>query len=115
MIDVKLNLPGFANGGLSLERAPMFLRFVRGPRGFDALDQLDDEPQPWEAIVAAKRDSIGQVHVYGRHRCGRSFGRWLTVAEYTPCAEQPSEEIMRSTMKWRRWVELQIETGAQDE
>ncbi len=95
-------LDGPAEGArLNLRRAPIFLRVVLDASGeIDALDQLDDEPRPTEAI-----------HVYSRTgppsrgiACTRGHGcHPFVVAEYRYWQGQPSEDVLRNTEKWQAW------------
>lgn len=93
---------------LELHRAPVFLRVVIGHEGVDALDQLDDEPRAGEDIAVYQRvGNAGSVHLSGRDKNGRRFGRTLATAEYRLHAEQPADEIVRSQVKWRNWCEIE--------
>jgi hypothetical protein len=110
-------LDGPAAGvSLMLRRAPVVLRVVsRPPRGkddtvahglaWDALDQLDDLPEPRET-----------VHVYRRqrdptwfHLCIRGKGKraagFYAVADYRLYWRQPDGTITRDTAAWRAWCE----------
>lgn len=98
-------LDGPAQGvSLSLRRAPILLRVVRGPRGrWDALDQLDDVPRPGESI-----------HVYRLVPGTRSFmcirpGGCFEHGDYTHVSDAPAEETLRDTDRWRAWAERQGE------
>lgn len=95
------------NCHLSLQRTPKYLRFTLSgtaacSRNWDALDKLDDEPQPCEHIVAARLKHVGRVHI-DLVRKGRRVGEWRKTAVYELVDEQPSEETMRSTEAWQSW------------
>ena len=105
-------LGGAANGTtLMLKRAPRFLRAVRNARGdVDALDQLDDEPQPDEQIIVYRLEGeVGSVHIQGargRGRCG-----WYTTAQYRVVDPQPEDADVRETQPWRNWCTDQPNQG----
>jgi hypothetical protein len=88
--------------GLLIRRAPLHLRAVRVPGGnWDALDQLDDEPQPDEAVFAYRQvRSRGTVHV---RQAGRGNSGFFVMAEYALVEPQPAEDVLRDTSKWRAW------------
>ena len=93
---------------LELHRAPVFLRVVIGHEGVDALDQLDDEPRAGEDIAVYQRvGNAGSIHLSGRDKNGRRFGRTLATGEYRLHDEQPADEIVRSQSRWRSWAELE--------
>jgi len=103
-----LNGP-LGGGALMLRRAPLFLRVTRDAKGkFDALDQLTDTPDPAEAIfVYRRKGKAGSLHIdYTRRRSA-----WFAIAEYELLPEQPVEEVMRSTEKWRAWCVEQVKTS----
>lgn len=105
---VRLNLPGFANV-LLLQRTPVFLRFtLDGKDQWDALDQLDDEPRPDEQVVVAKLAGTTSLHI-DRVVNRRRVGEWIKMLDYEPLAEQPPDEVVRDTVKWRAWCEAQME------
>lgn len=103
---VRLLHPLFS-GVLTLKRVPKYLRFTCGgltgcSRSWDALDQLDDTPQPHERIFAAVRKGQGSVHL-DRIVKGKRVGEWYTTADYELIDPQPSDETMRSTELWHAW------------
>lgn len=54
---------------LLLHRCPLYLRVVRGIDGkWDALDQLDDDPDLGETIYIYRRNSTRAGHIKGRTR-----------------------------------------------
>ena len=93
-------LDGPATGRtLMLKRSPKFLRVVESDGGFDALDQPDDTPRPTEKLYAYQlADKRGTVHICG----GRASG-WHALVDYKVISEQPTDETMRGTDKWREW------------
>lgn len=98
---------------LELRRAPVFLRVVfnsgREQDQFDALDQLDDTPEPDEQIWVYRRiGKAGTLHVLYTEK-GRRRGKWLATGDYGLCREQPAEEIMRDKEKWQAWCTEQWE------
>lgn len=104
-------LDGPAAGvALFLKRAPVYLRAVMAHDDgqsveWDALDQLDDTPKDSEGVVAYKRvGSVGWVHI---DRSNPRRGEWYRIGEYKLCAEQPAEEDMRDTARWRAWCVAQ--------
>lgn len=117
LLFVTLNFPTF-RGSLSLRRAPKYLRFTcRGhsscSRNWDALDQLDDEPEPGEELIAAVLKSRGSIHL-DRVVKGRRVGEWHETAEYEPCAKQPSQKVMRDRKSWHEWcLEQEAKKGEQ--
>ena len=84
-----------------LKRAPLLLRVVESDGTWDALDQLDDLPNPWEKIYAYERvGDVGQVHI----NAGRSAGHgWYTMASYRFVPDQPTDAEMRDPEKWQAW------------
>jgi len=89
---------------LMLGRAPIFLRVVEWAGAFDALDQIDDTPEPEETIHVYQRvGEPGRMHV---HRSGGKGG-WFTVAEYAVLPEQPDEDEVRRTDAWQAWCRRQ--------
>jgi hypothetical protein len=91
---------------LSLGRSPVFLRAVCAPGGkWDALDQLDDTPQPDEQIHVYRRTSDPMTaHVDGRDtKTGKRFGRWMSIANYVLHHQQPDERTARDNDAWRQW------------
>lgn len=38
-----------------------------------------------------------------RDKQGRRRGAWYATGEYRVCAEQPDDETLRDTAKWRAW------------
>jgi hypothetical protein len=75
---------------------------VLGPRGkVDALDQLDDEPDPSEALHAyVCTESRGMVHLNMGRKKGSGF---YAMATYRVIAEQPADAEMRDRDRWRAW------------
>lgn len=94
---------------LLLKRAPLFLRAVQTASGeWDALDQLDDEPQAGEHIYVYQRSGPPlRAHInFGRRGCGFFEG-----GEYRLAAAQPPDDVLRDRVSWRAWA--QGHAGAQ--
>jgi hypothetical protein len=103
----------FADGpaegvSLELQRAPRFMRVVVGSGmdgQWDALDQIDDSPEPDELIhVYVKQPGEGMLHLdmvnkKTRRREGRSY---ITVS-YELSADQPDDATARNKERWQAW------------
>lgn len=89
---------------LELRRAPIFLRVVIAADGsVDALDQLDDVPQPRETIhVYRLRGSVFRGIACSRGRGGRGCQHFL-AARYVLHDSQPGEAV-RDNAAWRAWA-----------
>ncbi len=84
---------------LSLRRAPKYLRVVECRGAWDALDQMDDVPQPRETLYAYEVvGEPGMCHIRGAKISG-----FYALATYRFIAEQPDEAVMRDWVAWRRW------------
>lgn len=96
---------------LQLQRSPLFLRAVRDLDGnWDALDLLDDAPKVNEDVFVYRLlENHGMVHIDGRDKQGRRFGKWLAHATYEYHGTQPSLEQGRETERWQRWAHEQAE------
>jgi len=91
---------------LDLRRHPLFLRAVIDADGtVDALDQLDDTPKASEAIFVYRRE--GAIMRYHLLCTPRRLSGWHQTADYRLYGEQPSDEILRDTIKWREWAAAQ--------
>lgn len=93
---------------LTLSRTPRFLRVVcdggKSPPKWDALDLLTDAPRDGETLYAYEFVArTGTVHISYRDEHGRRRGRWESLEEYRVCADQPPQDVMRSTEAWRAW------------
>lgn len=98
---------GQMRGTLSLERAPLYLRFViRGSdwKTLDALDQPDDSPRDGEAIYAAVKVDVSRVHI-DRVCNGRRVGEWRTMAVYELLPDQPPQSVMADWSRWQKFCE----------
>lgn len=87
---------------LMLRRAPIYLRVVvdAAAAKTDALDQLDDEPEPHET-----------VHVYRQVEGTRAIvcirpGGCYHGADYVHVPDVDGESV-RDTAAWREWAEAQ--------
>ena len=90
---------------LSLKRAPTYLRFVYFEGDWstlDALDQLDDEPQPGETIVVGRIEVRGRWHV-DRIVNRKRVGEWYGDVRYQVVDPQPADDVVRDTAAWRAW------------
>jgi hypothetical protein len=87
---------------LQLRRAPVLLRVVRGHAGeWDALDQLEDVPRADETLVVYRRvGRPSRCHI----NAGRGRSGWYAIAEYRVVADQPTEDVVRDTRRWRAWA-----------
>lgn len=90
---------------LHLRRSPHFLRVViipqRIPPKVDVLDLLTDEPAAHEELHCYVRTGgIGVVHLKMAKPARSGF---YSLAEYEYHINQPSDEVMRDTEKWRAW------------
>ena len=98
---------------LELLRMPMpfFLRITKTPDGtIDALDQLDDVPRDDEELfVYVKTEDRGTVHLDGRDKKGKRFGKWYNPCTYALHEPQPSQETMRGKDAWPAWCKAEYE------
>ncbi len=103
---------------LHLQRSPLLLRVVvsfsnddsrDGGAKWDALDQLDDEPQACEEIYVYRLcREPGVVCIDGTDKRGRRKGWREPMAEYALNSVQPlSENELRFTKDWREWCQQQ--------
>lgn len=85
---------------LMLHRSPTFLRVVFDGSKWDALDQIDDTPRAGETCFAYYiTANHGWVHI----KMARSGSGFYWRADYTFCAEQPPQALMRDTAAWQAW------------
>lgn len=102
---------GPADGkSLNLQRVPIYLRVVVDDAGaIDALDQIDDSPRPSETVYAYKLlEHRGTAHIDGRDpKTGKRYGKWIQIASYQLCEDQPTPEESRDTTAWQSWVMTQ--------
>lgn len=88
---------------LMLQRAPDYLRAVQNALSgaWDALDLLKDTPGPTDLLIVAYR-RVGDrtsCHVdWTRQRSG-----WYMGGSYELVAEQPADDVLRDTERWRAW------------
>jgi hypothetical protein len=103
---VTVDIPG--TPGLLLARDPRYLRFTmkgNDPKTLDALDQLDDTPEPGERVFAAARGESFSAHVLrgSKPKGGGPRGSWERYVSYKVLEVQPPEDVLRDTAKWREW------------
>jgi hypothetical protein len=87
-----------ANTNLMLRRAPVFMRIVRDPEGkIDALDQLEDIPEPGERmyVYRSEPETFGMVFI-------RPGGRY-EGADYRHLPDVDPEPLRENTA-WRTWA-----------
>lgn len=90
---------------LMLKRAPFFLRVTESSGKFDALDQPGDTPNLDESLRAYKLTTEpAMCHV----NMGRKGGGFYPLAEYRLIENQPPDDVMRDTKRWRVWCEENI-------
>jgi hypothetical protein len=100
-------------GTLFCQRAPLFLRVVVDTEGkWDALDQIDDEPDDGERIYVYRREGeAGCCHVR-RFVHGRNASGFFATGNYRYQVDQPEDSIVRSRSRWQEWCLMQVEDGA---
>jgi len=107
-------LDGHADGVvLQLSRSPVFLRVVMHFKNnkpvWDALDQLEDEPEDFENIwVYRLQSKDGFAHIDSRDSRGRRVGRNVALATYRLNPEQPADQVLRDTKSWQEWCRRQL-------
>lgn len=87
------------------QRIPILLRVVHSNKGFDCLDQLDDEPEPAEQIWVyrlAKPPTTAMVD-WSDKKTGRRRGGCQQMGSYAILPDQPDDGVLRNTAKWRAW------------
>lgn len=90
---------------LMLRRAPIYLRAVDAAGKFDALDQLEDTPEPHETLSCyVLMSPPGRCHIL--HRDRKQSG-WYVSADYKFVQPQPTDDQMRETSAWRDWTSQQ--------
>lgn len=89
-----------------LRRAPLMLRVVQKPDGkIDALDQLDDQPEPDETIAVYLRENEPMTAFLDWSEGGKRRGGVFLVATYHMAAIQPdSREDVETTEAWQAWA-----------
>lgn len=107
---VFLSHGGIRGRGLLLKRQPRLLRFVLTGTDWgtlDALDQLDDTPKAGEYVIAAEKRDESSVHFSGT-RNGKRAGWWERAATYESVPDQPPQDVLRDTERWRTWCQERI-------
>ena len=96
---------------LVLQRSPVFLRVALGLEGrWDALDQIDDTPEPDENMYVYRlHGTPGVAFVDYPDRQGRRAGHRCMIAEYRYWPDQPEDSDMRTTEAWQLWCKTQKE------
>lgn len=91
---------------LQLRRAPRFLRVVQTSKGWDALDQLDDAPEPGELVhVYALIGRTGSVHLDGRNaKTGKRWSGTYITGDYRHFDQQPDDATARNNALWQHWA-----------
>lgn len=90
---------------LSLRRAPVFLRVTEAAGKFDALDQLEDTPEPHETLHAyVLASKPGSMHLCVRGK-NRAAGGFYPLATYKLVENPPTDAVMRA--QWRAWTDQQ--------
>lgn len=89
---------------------PLFLRVTKAQDGtIDALDQLDDTPRDDEELfLYRKARDDGTVHVDGRDKKGKRFGKWYNCCTYTLHETQPDQATMRDGALWPAWCKAEF-------
>ena len=91
-------LDGPAQGEiLHLKRAPRFLRVTQNGPVFDALDQLEDEPEETELIYVY--EITGPVTGIVTTTTGT-----FPIAQYRFITPPPGDGLVRRTHAWRGWT-----------
>jgi hypothetical protein len=91
---------------LTLGRLPLYLRVTEGPKGYDALDRLDDVPELFETIHAYKRGEVS-TGMIDYTKGGKRVGERFALGTYRLVAEQPPVEVLHHNEAWRTWCMLQ--------
>lgn len=90
---------------LMLRRAPVYLRVTELLGKFDALDQLDDEPEPGETLHAyVITEKPGHIHINTGRKPGGGF---YPMATYKLAEVQPPQETMKKKALWQEWTSQQ--------
>lgn len=103
---------------LRLARGVWLLRVVQNAAGeWDALDQLDDTPEPDERVYVYTFNPGTISHAFVDYHTinGGRRGERVTLAEYVYRAEQPPDDVVRDNRRWRKWCFAQQEAkGVQE-
>jgi hypothetical protein len=75
-------------------------------RKYDALDQLEDTPNPDETIYLYRITALpGWCHI----RAAKGGGGTYSMGHYAYVSPQPDDAILRDNAAWRNWVSEQVE------
>lgn len=88
---------------LMLHRSPRFLRVTEKGGKFDALDQLEDVPEPGETLHAYEACEVGgmcHIRMSGKAKAGSGFYRMM---KYQLVEPQPAPQTMQTLEAWRAW------------
>ncbi|HEY4411543.1 MAG TPA: hypothetical protein VGN06_00975 [Gaiellaceae bacterium] len=102
-------LDGPAAGvGFTLQRAPMYVRFVLDADAakWDVLNLLEDEPREQETVHVYEGvpGSFGCAYI-----CGRGRGQYSGYTQWRIYRHRPDVdgEALRENAAWRAWAETQ--------
>lgn len=90
---------------LLFARSPVYLRVVLDTLngGWDVLDQLDDNPAPFEEVFVYRRLGPAMTAHVNRRGSGKPSG-WYEIADYVHVSNAPGDEL-RDNAAWHAWVE----------
>lgn len=89
-----------------LRRAPVMLRVVHGPRGWDALDQPEDSPADNETVYVYRMEGEATVIHVSIRGAGRKNAGYYASGHYRLLNEQPHPMHTRTNAAWAAWCEL---------
>lgn len=99
---------------LMIRRVPFFLRVVSravtNGVELDALDQLEDTPQPDESIHVYLRQPGTKANAVHLNLRGKSGSGWYARGSYKLSPVQPVEDVyMRDALAWENWCKRRAE------
>jgi hypothetical protein len=72
--------------------------------GWDALDQVDDNPRRDEEVyVYVLMEEPTRYHLLIRGK-GKREGGWYQDGKYKHLPEKPEDHVLRDNERWRRWT-----------